>query len=53
MDILREEFYSYNNPETRPTLYYQLDTTYRKGVLNAIEPNIYYDLYSRLYSDTD
>jgi len=53
MDILREEFCSCDDPEDRPTLYYQLDTNYRKSVLNAIEPDVCCDLYSRLYSDAD
>jgi len=53
MDILREEFYSCDDPKTRLTLYYQLDITYYKDVLNITEPNICYNLYSYFYSDMD
>ena len=53
MDILKEQFYSYNDPKTRLSLYYQLDSVYCKNVLNNIEPNICYDLYSRLYANPD
>ena len=53
MDILKEEFYSYDDPKDRPTLYYQLDTNYYKSVLNAIEPNIYCNLYFYFYSNAD
>lgn len=53
MDILREEFYRYNDLEERPILYYQLDITDCKGVFNVIEPDICCNLYSCLYSDAD
>ena len=53
MDALKEEFRSCDNPDTRLSLYYQLDTVYRKVILRNIEHNACHNLYSRLYTDSD
>ena len=53
MDLFKEEFYSCDNPDTRLSLYYQLDAVYRKVVLRNIEYDICYNLYSCLYTNSD
>ena len=53
MDLLKEKFYSCNNPNTRLSLYYQLDIVYCKVVFRNMEYNTCYNLYSRLYTDSD
>jgi len=52
MDIFKEEFYSCHNPNTRLSLYYQLNTVYYRVVLKNIEYNAYYNLYFYLYTDS-
>jgi len=53
MDIFKEEFYSYNNPNILFSQYYQLNTVDYKIVLKNIERNAYNNLYSYLYTNLD